>query len=262
MIIPPALREKPNMRRLLLAALAAACLTAPPASAGEAVRVMAFGDSLTKGTGSSHGAGYRLAFVRHMQDAGYPVDMLGTFHHGPKDLDRDHQGHQGQGVAKLDEVSFDELRRERPEVVILMIGTNDAKEGSFVPEAFRIRYSVLLDRILAESRTKLIAATIPPARYGRRSRVIGPLNAIVRSEVAKRAEAGKSVRLVDVYEMIDARADFVDPLHLNDAAYARVGDAFAETLIAMLPPAVPAAAATAEPASGTTAAPESAPPAP
>jgi lysophospholipase L1-like esterase len=167
-----------------------------------------------------------------MREAGFEVDMLGTFHAGPKDIDRDHQGHQGQGVAKLDEVSFDELRRERPEMVILMIGTNDAREG-LVPDAFRIRYSVLLDRILAESRTRLIAATIPPARYGKRDKVMATINEIIRSEVDKRAATGR-VRLVDVNAMVDKRADYVDSLHLNDDAYARVGSAFADTAIQML----------------------------
>jgi len=232
------------MRRPWIPVLAAACwlLSVPSPASAEAVRVMAFGDSLTKGTGSTHGAGYRLAFYQKMREAGFEVDMLGTFHAGPKDIDRDHQGHQGQGVAKLDEVSFDELRRERPQMVILMIGTNDAKEGSFVPDAFRIRYSVLLDRILAESHTRLIAATIPPARYGKRDKVMGAVNAIIRSEVEKRAATGR-VRLVDVNGMLDNRADYVDPLHLNDDAYARIGTAFADTAVQMLH-AQPASAAT------------------
>jgi lysophospholipase L1-like esterase len=176
-----------------------------------------------------------------MREAGFEVDMLGTFHAGPQEIDRDHQGHQGQGVAKLDEVSFDELRRERPGMVILMIGTNDAKEG-FVPDAFRIRYSVLLDRILAESRTRLIAATIPPARYGKRDKVMGAINEIIRSEIEKRSADGR-VRLVDVNAMLDKRADYVDPLHLTDDAYARIGAAFADTAIQMLHPQ-PASAAT------------------
>lgn len=207
--------------------------TGSGARTGTPVRVMAFGDSLTKGTGSTHGGGYRVAFYRQLEEAGFDVDMLGSFHAGPQEIDRDHQGHQGQGVAKLDEVSFDELRRERPGLVILMIGTNDARE-SLVPDAFRIRYSVLLDRILAESRTRLIAATIPPARFGRRGKVIAVVNDIIRSEVEKRADAGKQVRLVDVFSMVDERADFVDPLHLNDDAYARIGSAFAEVAIEML----------------------------
>ena len=225
---------------LLLALAAALAASAAPTHA-DPLRIMAIGDSLTKGTGSTHRAGYRLEFLARMKAAGVDVDMVGSFHDGPKEIDRDHQGHQGQGVAKLDEVSFDRLRRERPNAVILMIGTNDAKEKSIVPDAFRIRYSVLLDRILAESHVKLVVATVPPARFGRKAKLIEGINGIIKSEVEKRASAGKSVRLVDVYAMLDDRADFVDAVHMNDAAYAKLGDAFADALLELL--GQPAAAA-------------------
>src|SRR5262245_61926174 len=177
-IRPPKIRENAMPRPLSAALALAAGLAAAAAASAEPIKIMPIGDSLTKGTGSTHRAGYRLEFLSRMKAAGVDVDMVGSFHDGPKEIDRDHQGHQGQGVAKLDEVSFEELRKERPGVVILMIGTNDAKEKTLVPEAFRIRYSVLLDRILAESRTKLVAATIPPTRYGRRAKVINAINVI------------------------------------------------------------------------------------
>ena len=224
-----------------LLALAAALAAAAPAQA-DPIKIMPIGDSLTKGTGSTHGAGYRLEFLARMKAAGVEVDMVGTFHDGPQEIDRDHQGHQGQGVAKLDSVSLEELRRERPNAVILMIGTNDAKDR-LVPDAFRIRYSVLLDRILAESHVKLVVATIPPVRFGRKGKMtlIAGMNGIITSEVEKRAAAGKSVRLVDVHSLLDNRADFVDNLHMNDAGYTKVGDAFADALLELLDQ--PAAAA-------------------
>ena len=217
------------------AALGAEPAAAAPAAPGPApLKVMPFGDSLTLGIGSTHGAGYRLAFIERMREAGVEVDMVGSKHDGPKGMDGDHEGFGGEGVAKIDRVSFDEIRAKRPDVVLVMIGTNDT-EG-FVPEAFRIRYSVLLDRVLSESHTRMLVATIPPCRYNKRQRGTDAINAIVRSEVAKRAAEGKAVRLVDVYPLIDARADFVDNLHLNDAAYAKVGNAFADALLAMPPP--------------------------
>jgi lysophospholipase L1-like esterase len=225
----------------LAAALLAGAAVAASASA-EPLKILPIGDSLTKGIGSTHRAGYRLEFLARMKAAGVDVDMVGSFHDGPKEIDRDHQGHQGQGVAKLDSVSLEELRRERPNAVILMIGTNDAKEKSLVPEAFRIRYSVLLDRILAESHVKLVVATIPPTRFGRKVKLIQGINAIITSEVEKRIAAGKSIRLVDVYSLVDNRADFVDNLHMNDAGYAKVGDAFADALLELIDK--PAAAST------------------
>ena len=222
-----------------LLAFAAALAAAAPAQA-DPIKILPIGDSLTKGTGSTHGAGYRLEFLARMKAAGIEVDMVGSFHDGPKEIDRDHQGHQGQGIAKLDTVSFEELRRERPNAVILMIGTNDAKDR-LVPEAFRIRYSVLLDRILAESHVKLVVATIPPSRFGRKAKLVEGVNRIIKSEVQKRADAGRSIRLVDVYTLLDNRADFVDNLHMNDGGYSKVGDAFADALLELLDQ--PAAAA-------------------
>jgi lysophospholipase L1-like esterase len=266
MILPPSLREKPTMRLPLLRLLAASAwlLAAPapaaaetpaaeapapeaPAPAGEPaapvaappLKVMAFGDSLTLGIGSTHGAGYRLAFLERMREAGVEVDMVGSLNDGPKDMDGDHEAFGGEGIAKLDRVSLDELRKRRPDVVLVMVGTNDT--DGFVPEAFRIRYSVLLDRIVSESRVRLLVATIPPTRFDKRKRGTEAINSIVRSEVAKRAAEGKAIRLVDVHALIDARADFADNLHLNDAAYERVGHAFADALLAMPPPTARAA---------------------
>jgi lysophospholipase L1-like esterase len=261
MILPPSLREKPTMRLPLLRLLAASAwlLAAPPPAAAETpspeapapaaepaapaaappLKVMAFGDSLTVGVGSTHGAGYRLAFLERMREAGVEVDMVGSLNNGPKDMDGDHEAFAGQGVAKLDRVSLDELRKRRPDVVLVMIGTNDTED--FVPEAFGIRLSVLLDRIMSESRVRLLVATIPPARYDKRKSGTLAVNAVVRSEVKKRAAEGKAIRLVDVHPLIDARADFADNLHLNDAAYERVGHAFADALLAMPPPTARAA---------------------
>ena len=226
---------------LLAASAPAAAETSAPAAIPSApaapapLKVMAFGDSLTLGIGSTHGAGYRLAFLERMHEAGVDVDMVGSQRSGPEGMDGDHEGFGGEGVAKLDRVSLDEIRKRHPDVVMIMIGTNDT--GEFVPEAFRIRYTVLLDRILAESRVRCLVATIPPTRYDKRKRGTEAINAIVRSEVEKRAAEGKAIRLVDVHGMIDVRADFADNLHLNDDAYARVGNAFADALLAMpLPP--------------------------
>jgi lysophospholipase L1-like esterase len=219
--------------RTLLLALAAA-LGALPA-AGAPLKVVAFGDSLTMGQGSTHQAGYRLVFLQRMREAGYEVDMLGRYHHGPPDIDRDHEGYQGHGVAKLDEASFSAMRRDHPDAVLLMIGTNDA-HSSFQPDAFRIRFSVLLDRILAESKVRLVVSTIPPGRYAKAKahQVKVAVNKVIREEVGKQVAAGKRVRLIDAYALVDDHADFVDTLHLNDAAYAKLGSAFADALLELL----------------------------
>ena len=220
---------------LALAALAAPVPGAPPARAAT-LRVMAFGDSLTMGQGSTHQAGYRLAFLERLRAAGYEVDMLGRYHHGPAGMDADHEGYQGRGVAKLDEVSFGAIRRDHPDAILLLIGTNDAKSSTFQPDAFRIRYSVLLDRFLAESKVRLVVSTIPPSRYGspKRDRVKVAVNKVIREEVEKQRAAGKRIALIDAYHLLDVDSDFADTLHMDDAGYAKIGQAFADALVELL----------------------------
>lgn len=217
----------------LLLALGAGALPAAPAhaAAGEPLRVLPFGDSLTKGTGSTHGGGYRLTFLARMREAGVAVDMVGTKKNGPPGMDPDHSGIQGEGVAKLDEVVTDEVRKLRPDVVLLMIGTNDA-DLHFVPDAFRIRYSVILDRLLGDSHVRVLAATIPPSHAGRKQALRLAVNKIISEEVEKRAAAGVSVQLVDVFHVLDPKTDFVDRIHMNDAGYEKIGNAFADAFLA------------------------------
>jgi lysophospholipase L1-like esterase len=249
----------PGPRTLLLAL--AAALAAAPAGAAP-LRVMAFGDSITMGQGSTHQAGYRLAFFERMRGEGYEVDMLGRYHNGPEGMDGDHEGYQGRGVAKLDEVSFGAIRRDHPDAILLMIGTNDAKRSTFQPDSFRIRYSVLLDRFLAESKARLVVSTIPPARFGKskKDQVKTAVNKVIREEVAKQRAAGKRIALVDAYALLDDRQDFVDTLHMNDAGYAKLGEAFADALLGLLrefPPPAPEPAPTAP--DGAPAAPDAPP---
>ncbi|HEX2485272.1 MAG TPA: GDSL-type esterase/lipase family protein [Myxococcota bacterium] len=244
---------------LALAAAAASLPGARPAQAAT-LRVMAFGDSLTMGQGSTHQAGYRLAFLERLRGAGYDVDMLGRYHHGPEGIDGDHEGYQGRGVAKLDEVSFGAIRRDHPDAILLMIGTNDAKSSTFQPDAFRIRYSVLLDRFLAESKVRLVVSTIPPSRYGspKRDRVKVAVNKVIREEVEKQRAAGKRIALIDAYHLLDADADFADTLHMDDEGYAKIGHAFADALLELLAKFPPPPEAPAEEA-GAPAAPAAAP---
>ena len=56
-----------------------------------------------------------------------------------------------------------------------------------------------------------------------------------------RAGQGESVRLIDVYHMLDPKTDFADTLHMNDGGYAKIGNAFADAVLDLMH-SVPASA--------------------
>jgi lysophospholipase L1-like esterase len=216
-------------RLLISVVLFAGLSSATPtyAEGGRVVRVLPIGDSHTVGVGSSHNAGYRLAFVKQMSDAGFEVDMVGGQASGPEGLDHRHQGQGGATTYEVSSAIHEKMAKYEPDLVVLLVGTNDARDGKFSPYAFEVNLSVLLDRIFASSPdVKLVLATIPPQMYGKNDPANRALNDRIRAHVAKRSNQ-ESIRVVDVYNMVDDRLDMSDPVHMNDAGYEKVGAAFA-----------------------------------
>lgn len=218
----------------LIPTLAAAQETEAPAKA-KPLRVMAMGDSITVGVGSTHKAGYRLTFWNRMQEAGVPVNMVGGKAAGPENFDSRHQGYSGLTVYELSGAVPEKMSRYQPDVVLLEIGSNDAMGSTFSPLAFEVNFSILVDRILASKPdAKLLVSTLPPNKYGHDEGPKRRLNAFLKDYVEKRRAKGDEVALVDAYAILDSRRDMVDKLHPNDAGYEKLGDAFADALLSML----------------------------
>lgn len=212
--------------------LAAAC---PGAAAEQPLNVMALGDSLTVGVGSSHGAGYRAAFFEHMRDAGVSVTMVGGKVDGPATFDNRHQGYAQMPIHELSAGVHDKLRRYEPDVVLLLQGADEMRSAGFSPHAFAANLEVMIDRIFtARPSAKLLVGTLPPSRFGRHEGPRRAVNELLRRCVRERAEKGQAIRLVDLFPMIDGQREMADSIHPNDAGYERIGEAFAKALLAAL----------------------------
>jgi lysophospholipase L1-like esterase len=105
----------------------------------------------------------------------------------------EHGNGSGWRVPDVLRAADEVLRRDRPEVVLVMIGTNDVSGGK-VPRDFRRDFEALLRKCLA-ARCVPIVGTIPPRRG--HDAAVAELNAIVR-ETAKEL----SVPLVDYHAAI------------------------------------------------------------
>ena len=189
---------------------------------------MALGDSHTVGVGSSHLAGYRLAFLKAMSDRGFDVDMVGGKANGPEGFDHRHQGYGGATAYELSSSIHEKMAKYQPDLVILLIGTNEARAPSFSPIAFEVHFSVLVDRVFASNPdVKLVVSTIPPQMFGRNE----PANRALNTRIVRHIESRRNradIKIVDIYHLIDDRLDMFDEFHLNDSGYEKVGDAFAD----------------------------------
>ncbi len=195
---------------------------------------MALGDSHTVGLGSTHRAGYRLAFLQRMQANGFEADMVGGKADGPEGFDHRHQGYGGATTYELSGAIHEKMAKYAPDVVILLIGTNDARAGGFNPLAFEVHFSVLVDRVFASNPdVKLVIATIPPRMYGRSEPANRALNDRIRKHAGERP-SHEAIEVVDIYNMVDDRLDMSEQLHLNDAGYEKIGGAIADAALTLL----------------------------
>jgi lysophospholipase L1-like esterase len=219
------------MRRLGPALLALLAMAAAPASAA-GVRIMPLGDSLTYG--SKAAGGYRLELWTRLQRDGAAVDFVGSLQHGPASLgDRDHEGHSGWRIDEVAAAVDGWLAREQPEVVLLMIGTNDVLQNHDVAGA-PARLGALLDRITAnQPGARVLVATLPPLGKPAWQAQVDAFNGALPDVVQARARAGTRVQLVDVAHGMTA-ADLADGIHPNAGGYAKLAAAWYAALRPLL----------------------------
>ena len=144
-------------------AVASVCVlgSAVPVAAATPVKVMPLGDSITDGFDVP--GGYRVDLEDALQADGLAVDFVGTQRNGPAGLaDQQHEGHSGFRIDQLAAGVTSWLTEHRPDVVLLMIGTNDLVQENAVATAPQ-RVSSLIDRItgVVPSATVLVSTVTP-----------------------------------------------------------------------------------------------------
>jgi lysophospholipase L1-like esterase len=219
---------------LLAGAVAGVGLGLAPATA-ETVRIMPLGDSLTDG--SRIPGGYRIELWQRLvgQD-GRRIDFVGSLRNGPASLgDRDHEGHSGWRIDEILERVDEWLPRHRPDVVLLLIGTNDMLQDHAVTEA-PARLGTLIDRVTALRPTAtVLVASIPPLAGAVRQQRVEAYNAAVPGVVLARGGGGRKVVFVDAARGMTA-ADLADGVHLNARGNAKLAEAWYRALRSVLPP--------------------------
>jgi acyl-CoA thioesterase-1 len=220
---------------LLLAALgSAALLTSGAEKPTPHIRVACVGDSITAGSGIMNSAMAYPAQLGRLLGEPWQVQNFGVngatlLKHGDKPYDQ-----QKAYTAALD---------SKPDVLILMLGTNDSKPQNWVhKEDFAADCSALLDAFRKANPRIRIYVCLPvpafPGNYNIRDEVIRneilPVLRIVAQE--------KQVPIIDCYAALNGKSDlFPDKVHPNAEGAGVIAETVAYALTGKKP--APASAA-------------------
>jgi serralysin len=208
-------------------------------SAVQVARIMLFGDSNTYGLvgyNDKENGGYRDKLWTKLKGAGLDFDFVGTQSTGPAGFDRNHDGTSGKTLDWLKGQAPSLLAANKPDVILLMAGTNDAKTDSVA--TMKNDMSQLIDTIRAQSPdSTLLVATAPPARAdnvaGVGAQKITEFNAALPGIVSAKAAAGADVHLVDTRSLT---LNDISPLgvdwgvHLSEGGYGKLANLWFDAL--------------------------------
>jgi lysophospholipase L1-like esterase len=212
---------------------------------------MPFGDSITEGY--PHYGGYRMELFRLARQAGHDITFVGSAINGPTTVDgipfpRNHEGHggytiddnAGRGTSGISPLVASSMSNYTPDIVMLMIGTNDIN-GNIDVAVAPSRLGALLDRIYAaDANVLVILAQIVPTRSDGTNQIVQNYNAAIPELVSAQANAGRHLVLVDMYAAFTRDTNYKtallgDNLHPNEAGYARMAETWGAALSPYLP---------------------------
>ncbi|WP_229713574.1 GDSL-type esterase/lipase family protein, partial [Streptomyces fuscichromogenes] len=197
----------------------------PPAPPPSPATLMALGDSITYGLGSSTGAAYRAEMHDALTTVGFTYDAVGSEQSGSNLADPDNEGHSGWRIDQIAAAVDGWLTAYHPNVVTLHIGTNDMNQNYAVATA-PDRLGALIDQIVRDRPgVLLVVSTLVPSKDAAVNARISAYNASIPAVVASRHSAGDHVYLVDQGAV--TTAELSDTLHPDDEGYRRMGRAFA-----------------------------------
>ncbi len=188
------------------------------------IRLMPLGASITEGFRSSTGDGYRGPLFKQLINEVTSLDFVGSKKNGQMS-DPDNEGHGGYRIEQIGDLTSDAVSKYRPNVVTLLVGTNDMGQNYQVATA-PDRLGAVIDKILAAGpdATVLVAEIVPSANADTQART-ATYNSKIPGVVQARANAGKhvafvSISSVNVGDLVD------DGIHPNDAGYQKIANAW------------------------------------
>lgn len=206
----------------------------------QVAKIMPIGDSITKGTNGddptgplSQEGGYRKELWSRFVASDLSVDFVGSQSLGSAALgDKDHEGHGGWTILKMIENITGFLSSAQPDIALLMLGTNDARNTQISASDMLSRMNQLIDIMYNQSPdlTILVATPPPTSREGQGQR-IEEYNALLPGLVAAKSAEGRNIHFVDMTDLTLSDIG-ADKLHPNTTGFQDIANFWYDSLLA------------------------------
>ncbi|HEY9621427.1 MAG TPA: SGNH/GDSL hydrolase family protein [Crinalium sp.] len=198
-------------------------------------KILPLGDSITSGDHKepSYPGAYRIQFYRDFVADGFSIDLVGSKSNGPDtNFDRNHEGNPGYTISQIkgviDKTGYFETYK--PDVVLLMAGTNDTTNQTDVAQAvnkMKSSLTSLINVIATRSpNTLVVVSSIAPIdKPGtNRNEIAQSFNDSLPGLVNTLKSQGKAVAFVDAGGGLSTSDLNPDGIHPKSTGYDKMGD--------------------------------------
>ena len=204
---------------------------------------MPLGDSTTAGLGTdAYDGAYRTSLETRLLSDGRGFNFVGSGTKGPPELnDKDHEGHGGFRINDVAAGVAGYYGATPPDVVLLMIGTNDIRSGPVADLPLLTgRLGSLLDQMwnLSHSTHIVVASILPqpdltvPGKFDpARAPALSQYNGSIPGLVNDRAAQGRPISFANVNAAVSP-GNVPDGSHANAAGNAQAAGVFRNALVA------------------------------
>ncbi|MDJ0556128.1 MAG: SGNH/GDSL hydrolase family protein [Microcoleaceae cyanobacterium MO_207.B10] len=198
----------------------------------QTVKIMPLGDSITDGYNVP--GGYRINLWKKLIDEGFNFEFVGSMKNGPESLpDKNHEGHSGWRIDQINQLIKRWLKKAQPEIILLMIGTNDMVQNYFVETAPQRLDKLVRDIFQQLPEVQILVASIPLVDELVINEKVQNYNSAIKSLVEERKKQGDRLHFVDIYSELSID-DLADGVHPNIQGHSKMADIWGTVLIDVL----------------------------
>lgn len=193
-------------------------------------QVYCIGDSITYGKGLKKEERLTSSYPARLQQmlgAGYEVINYGAS--GRTLMDIPERSYRDTGYLEM-------VKIQSPDIVVVMLGTNDSKKGLWDAEEYERQYLVLVDELKGIYTEPDIYLMAPPAAFpGTDGKIIyGISNDVIRDEIrgiVEEVAKETGTEFIDLYAVTENHSEYyTDGVHLNRDGYEVLASAVYERI--------------------------------